>query len=255
MQIFLSCLVILGLIAGILLSFEVGYRIGIHRRLRNPEIVIVHQTMEASIFGLLALLIAFTFYAAGSRFENRRILTAREANAIGTAYLRLDLLPPETQPRIREDFRTYVRSRLAVYEAIPDLNAVRVTLERSVALQESIWEKVVAALKGSGPAEKALMLSSLNEMIDITTDREVAAMTHTPPLVLALLGLTVIASSSLAGYTMSISMIRDWPPIIVFALMLGIALYLTLDYEYPRVGFIRIDAVDQVLTETLNQMK
>src|SRR5262249_55448700 len=157
-----------------------------------------------------------TIYGAGTRYDNRRNLTGQESNAIGTAYLRLDLLPPETQPELRENFRKYLRSRLAVYHAIPDIQAVNAALERSSALQEVIWRKVVAALKGVGPAEKSLVLTSLNEMIDITTVRTVAEMTHTPTPVFAMLILTVFASSSLAGYTMSASETRDWVSVIAF---------------------------------------
>ena len=54
---------------------------------------------------------------------------------------------------------------------------------------------------------------------------------------------------------MSTSAVRDWVSTLVFALTVSIALYVILDYEFPRVGFIRIDLVDQVLAETLKQMK
>ena len=70
-----------------------------------------------------------------------------------------------------------------------------------------------------------------------------------------MLGFTVIASSALAGYTMSNSGTRDWLSIIVFALILGTTAYVILDYEFPRVGSIRIDPLDQVLAETLKRMK
>src|SRR5262249_29504520 len=98
----LSVVVICGLIAAILLSIEVGYRVGLRRRVRVSDTArTVSPTIEASIFGLMGLLIAFTFYGAGSRFDIRRNLIAEEANAIGTAYLRLDLLSPEAQPPMK----------------------------------------------------------------------------------------------------------------------------------------------------------
>jgi hypothetical protein len=244
------------LIAGILLSMEVGYRIGVHRRLRNSGTFQPPQaTVESAIFGLMGLLVAFTFYGAGFRFDARRTLTVREANAIGTAYLRLDLLPPQTQPELRNDFRTYLQSRLAVYGYIPNAKAVNAALDRSSALQQSLWKKTVEAAKQSGPAEKSLVLSALNEAIDITTDSTVALMMHPPPAVFVMLGLTVIMASGLAGYEMSGAATRDWLSTISFALVLGIALYVILDYEFPRFGLIRVDAVDQVLVKTLNHMK
>src|SRR5262249_12474438 len=127
-------------------------------------------------------------------------------------------------------------------------------LDRSSALQQKVWKKAVEATKGLGPAEKSLVLSSLNEMIDITTVQEVALMTHPPALVFALLGLAVIVSSSVAGYTMSTAGIRDWILVVAYAFVVGTAVSIILDYEYPRVGLIRVDPVDQVLVQTLEKM-
>ena len=95
----------------------------------------------------------------------------REANAIGTTYLRLDLLPPETQPELRQDFRAYVHSRLDVYRKIADFKALNAALDQSVALQRSVRNKTVDAAKGISPAEKSLVLTTLNQMIDITPSR------------------------------------------------------------------------------------
>ena len=68
----------------------------------------------------MGLLLAFLAGAA-SRFDARRSLIVQEANTIGTAYLRLDLLPAEAQVKLKEDFRQYVDSRLAIYRALPNL--------------------------------------------------------------------------------------------------------------------------------------
>jgi hypothetical protein len=99
------------------------------------------------------------------------------------------------------------------------------------------------------------MLTSMNQLIDITTTRTVALTTHPPVAIYAMLGLAVFVSSALAGYAMSLSGSRDWMQIIVFAVVLGVAIYVILDYEYPRVGLVRVDPVDQVLVEELNKMK
>src|SRR4249919_3832924 len=78
---------------------EIGRRIGARRLARDPEgLAKGAGAAEAAVFGLLGLLIAFTFSGAASRFEERRHLVTREANAIGTAYLRIDLLPDDAQP-------------------------------------------------------------------------------------------------------------------------------------------------------------
>jgi hypothetical protein len=254
--IFQAILVVCGLVGVILLSVECGYRIGLRQRRTSPNHTPhVHRTIEGSVFGLMGILIGFTFYGAATRFDNRRILAVREANAIGTTYLRLDLLPAEWRPGLQEQFRRYLRSRLDVERQLPNLAAVKMALDRSHALQDMLWKTTVEASRESGPAEKSLVLSSLNETIDITTDRTAALVTHPPLAVYVMLALSCITSSALAGYTMSASGVRDWMSIITLAIVLGIGIYVILDYEFPRIGIVRLDYVDQLLSETLERMR
>jgi len=86
-------------------------------------------------------------------------------------------------------------------------------------------------------------------MIDITTTRTVAGYTHPPVLIFAMLAVLALACSLLAGHTMAGSKTRNWIHILAFAAILTITVYVILDYEFPRVGFIRIDPVDQVLMD------
>jgi hypothetical protein len=97
-------------------SALVGHRYG-RRRVETVGGSAAEGTgvVEAAMFALLGLLIAFTFATAYSRFNTRRDLVVQEANAIGTAYLRLDLLPAEAQSDLREKFRAYVDSRLTIW--------------------------------------------------------------------------------------------------------------------------------------------
>jgi hypothetical protein len=238
--------------AAILLSIEAGHRLGLRR---NRNIEGTSSTLAASVFGLMALLVAFTFYGAASRFDIRRNLIVEEADYIGTAYLRLDLLPLEAQHELREDFRKYLTSRVATFHKVPDLEAVKAELARSEVLQQEIWKKAVAGTRTSNPATQQLVLSAINQMIDITNAATVALTTHPPTPVFAMLGLSVIVSSLLAGYAMSTSRARDWVSIIAFASLLSTTVYVIIDYEFPRIGIIRIDPVDEVLVHTLEEMK
>jgi hypothetical protein len=251
-----SVSVLLALFVAVLLSIDIGRRIGMWRwaGYRGTDRR-VPPTLEAAIFTLMGLLIAFIFYGAGNRFDIRRNLIVQETNAIGTAYLRLDLLPREAQPPLREDFRNYVQSRLEVYRKIPDVEAAEAALSRSAVLQKAIWKKAVAAALASGPAVQSLVLASLNEMIDITNSRTVALRTHPPAAVLVLLAISVIATSTLAGYSMAATGLRDWLFVTAYAFVLGITVFVIIDYEFPRIGLIRIDPVDQVLMKTLEQMQ
>src|SRR5262249_45649052 len=129
----LSCVLALA----ILVLIEAGRWIGI-RRLCGGTKEFHRETgvVEAAVFALMGLLIAFDFSGAASRWEWRRNLVVDEANAIGTSYIRLDLLPPASQPDLREKFRQYVRSRIAVYQKIPDIEAAMTELQRSESLQK-----------------------------------------------------------------------------------------------------------------------
>jgi hypothetical protein len=203
----------------------------------------------------MGLLLAFTFSAAASRFEARRDLIVQETNAIGTAYLRLDLLPASYQPELREEFRRYVEARLSVYRKLPDLDASRAEVSKATALQGKIWTQSVTGCKElNSPAATSLLLSSLNEMIDITTTRAVARQAHPPTIIFLMLFLLVLASSLLAGYGMSAAKDRSWLHMLAFAVIMALAVYVILDIEFPRVGLVRIDSVDQVLVDLRNSM-
>lgn len=247
------------LFAGMLLMLEVGRRVGIRRRLLDPDGASAGLgALDGAVFGLMGLLIAFTFSGAASRFDRRRDLIVQEANDIGTAYLRLDLLPASAQPALRDSFRRYVDSRLAIYQALPDVEAAKAKLIESNLIQAEIWTRAVAATKATevnSNAVTSLLLSSLNEMIDITTTRSVALQTHPPPIIFIMLGVMVLGGSLLSGYGMAAAKGRSILHVIAFAVLMTGAIYVILDLEYPRVGMIRIDSVDQLLVDVRNSMK
>jgi hypothetical protein len=247
------------LLVGMLLMLEVGRRIGIRRRGRDPDGANIGLVaVEGAVFGLMGLLIAFTFSGAASRFEKRRDLVVQEANDIGTAYLRLDLLPASAQPALRDSFRRYVDSRLAFYRALPDLEAAKPKIAESNRIQAEIWTGAVAAARAAeanGNAVTSLVLSSLNEMIDITTTRAVALQTHLSPVITVMLGILVLGASAISGYAMAGAKERSLLHIISFAVLMTGVIYIILDLEYPRVGLIRLDFFDQLLVEVRQSMK
>jgi len=223
---------------------ETGRRMGLRRKIEGLVAV------EGAVFGLMGLLLAFTFGSAAVRFETRRSLIVEEANDIGTAYLRLDLLPAEAQPKLRDAFRRYVDTRLAIYQGVPNIAAAKADLTRMAELQKEIWEGSVVACRESGSqASTMLLLPALNEMIDITTTRTVAVQTHQPAVIFVMLALVMLACSLLAGFGMSVGTSRSWLHVVCFAAVLTIAFYVILDLEYPRVGVIRIDWMDQILRD------
>jgi hypothetical protein len=240
---------------GMLFLLELGRRIGRWRVAGRPEGARAEvAVMDGAVFALLGLLIALTFSGAVSRWDARRQLIVEEANAIGTAYLRLDVLPPDTQPALRETFRQYVDARLAAYRSLPDVSAAKAELARGAKLQGALWAQAVAACQreASQPA-RMLVLPALNAMIDITTTRTVAAQTHPPGIIYAVLIVLILLSSVLAGDRLAEG--RSWVHMVVFAVTMALALYVIVDLEFPRLGFIRLDAYDQVLVDVRESMR
>jgi hypothetical protein len=215
------------------------------------------SSLEAAVFALLGLLIAFTFSGALSRFDVRRNQAVDEANAVGTAYLRIDLLPATAQPLLREVFRKYVDARIETYRALPDLTAANLELERSQDLQREIWTQAVAAIRmpESRPGAELLVLPALNQMFDIATVRVVATQIHPPLIVYEMLVALALASALLAGYQSAGEKDYDWVHKIGFAGIVAFTVYVILDIEYPRLGWVRLDAIDQVLVNVRGGMK
>src|SRR5438477_10689234 len=128
------------LCGGMLTSLEIGRRFGIRRGSKESEGERGSLgTIEGAMFALFGLVMAFTFSGAASRFNEKRILIAEEANTIETAYLRLDLLSREARPELQQLFRQYVDSRLEIYRKLPNMNAAEAEMARSKKLQEGIW--------------------------------------------------------------------------------------------------------------------
>jgi len=246
-----------GLFLGMVGFSEIGRRIGLAESERKPEDAPRGVGLaEGAVFGLLGLVMALTFSGAAARFHDRRDLVTQEANAIGTAYLRLALLPGDTQPELRNLFKRYLDARLAAYVDTEDITATQAKITESETLQNQIWAKALAASQRPGVAttEGMLLLPALNEVFDIRTTRLMARENHPPLIVYILLGGLSLVGALLVGYGMSSHKTRSWFHTVVFAAVLSFSLYVIVDLEYPRLGLIRVDAVDKVLVELRQSM-
>jgi hypothetical protein len=252
-----AVLLALCLFGGILLCLEAGLRIGLRRGTSSDGAGPGFVALAGALFALLGLLVAFTFSGAAGRFESKRHLIIEEANAIEAAYLRIDLLPAGAQPALRESFRRYLDARLAVYAKMPDMRAAEVEISRAEALRLEIWAQAVAACREirDEPATVALVISSLNAVIDIGNSRTAALEIHMPGVIFALLAAVSLACSFLAGFDAAGRKRRSWAHALGFAAVLATTFYMILDLEYPRVGLIRFSAADQVLIHLRHGMK
>ena len=250
--------VAVGVFVGIIACLQLGRRIGARAiGRRDASSLASTESLETAVFALLGLLIAFTFSGALTRFDVRRGQAVDEANAIGTAYLRVTLLPESAQPGVRGLLRQYVDARIDTYDKLPDLEAARDALARSQSLQVDLWAQAIAStrLPTSGLETKTVFLPALNQMFDLATTRVAATQMHPPLVVYAMLVGLALAAALLAGYRSAPDRTTSWLHQIGFGAIVALTVYVILDMEYPRLGFIRIDAIDQLLMDARAAMR
>ena len=213
-------------------------------------------SLETAVFALLGLLIAFTFSGALQRFDLRRTQVVDEANAVGTAWLRVGLLPQDAQPPVRDALRTYVDSRIATYRKIDDVKAAREEVARSQVLQSQVWSSTTLAL--ARPDTRAgtdlLLLPALNALFDLSTVRLTAMRMHPPKIIYVMLVGLALVSALLAGFQSAGERKPDWLHRVAFGGIIAFTVYVIFEIEYPRAGFVRIDTIDQVLVNARAQM-
>lgn len=246
-----------GLFASILIALELGRMVWQWQVAsgREPETTGV-SSVASAIFALLGLLIAFTFSGAASRFDMRRTLIVQEANDIGTAYLRLDLLPQPTRGELQEIFRQYLDARLDAYRAVPDRKRVDASLVRSDMLRERLWTRSVEeSQRTASTAATMLLLPALNTAFDTASTRLASTKEHPPTVIFGMLFALCWIGALFAGYGMASRGPRNWLHTLFFVASLTMTLYVIVDLEFPRLGLIRVDAFDAVLQEVRNGMR
>jgi hypothetical protein len=254
--IILSILFAAGLFVGILACLRIGWSVG-RKRLKTlgEDGQAGLGALDGAVFGLMGLLIAFTFTGAATRFDARRDLVTQHVNAIGTAWLRLDLLPEAEREKARDGFRRYVDTQMEIVRSAGNQDAVLAGMARLSLIQEEIWEPLVHAARTDKSLPLAqVVLPPANEMFDLSTTRFMAAQQHPPVAVFLLLGLLVLVSCLLAGYGMAKAKRQSALHLFGFAAIMALSVYLILDIEYPRLGLVRIDSFDRAMIDLRQSM-
>jgi hypothetical protein len=188
-------------------------------------------------FGLMALLLGFTFSLAIDRFDHRRSLTLEEANAIGTTYLRVQMLESPARSLLSDLLTHYAANRLELAKATDGQARVRLMAE-SDSLQIRLWRATIRSVRASGNETISRpLIESMNATIDAGAARVAARRAHVPPRVLATLLLYMTISAFVLGFEGSGS---RWKPAPVVLLgLFALAFLLTIDIDRPNGGSIR----------------
>jgi hypothetical protein len=211
--------------------------------------------VEGAVFGLLTLLLGFSFSGAITRFEMRKQLIIAEAVNLGSTYQWVDVLNEPHRTSVQEKMRSYVDERIKIYQTLdrPEQQQHQQEADR---LQAEIWAIAIKAGReqGNGAATTHL-LASLNDTFDLATERSAALRWHSPILIFVLLFVLAMGCAFLAGYSLAGEPQRHWMAMLAFSLLTSLTIYFIIDIEYPRLGMIRVDDFDALLIECRQGMK
>lgn len=236
-------------------------RIGTYRAVKKIKKLKIERhdstgTLTASSIGLFALMLAFTFSMATSKFDNRRNIIIEEANNIGTAMLRMELYNDSIKNQLKENFKKYIDARIAYYDAKADDDKMKEQLHFSNLYSNKLWKIVADASKNKEYTVASMqMIPALNEMIDVVTTRHAIVEARVPEGIFFVLIFMAVLCSYFVGYTSFLPVSFDWGIIVGFALLSSVIIYLTLDLDRPRRGLINVDKAEQFiidLRKTLN---
>lgn len=226
------------------LAVEIGYRLGKPIQVRESETTRTHiNAIQGSLLGFLALILGFTLSLSLQRYDNRSEAVVDEANAIGTAWLRAQLLPEsvrdQTQDALRRHADLRVRAGAVDLAHKSDRDVLLDTTNRNL---DAIWNlALMAAAEKPDMATTGLFIQSLNDMIDSYGRRDAALARHVPHEILLLLVGTFLLAGGVVGYAAGVAGHRPSVTTYVLVILIVVLSFVILDLDRPRRGMIRID--------------
>jgi hypothetical protein len=243
-------LVAMGLVAGVVAAHEIGFRLGLLERSVDEPFDRQLSLVRTSTAALVAFLIGFAFSGAASRFIDRLDIVVKEANALGTAYLRADTLAEPQRGELKAALREYTADRATMLSR-EGRNQIEPLLAEVSGLHKRMCRSATEATRGNAPL-MAVVLPPINEVIDLHSVHFAMARRHLPVPIMAVLLGAVAISVSLIGFGdgrvgRRFSLLDS-----VYGAVLALALWMTIDLDYLGIGFIRLSNAPFV--ETLAAM-
>lgn len=233
-------LTLIGLIilALLLAGMEIGYRChGWLQKRNDGDEIATPDYLLSAMLGLLALLLGFTFSMALNRYESRRELVVQEANAIGTTWLRAQLVEGPGRDRMSQSLRRYVDARLVWSNDPSPVPSMAVTSD----LQRQLWIEMRATLRAEPSTQLSRgLMDAMNESFDLASARFAARNAHIPGEVLTALLLCSVLSAMMLGYMMVGAGRRHRAATIVLLLLVGLVMLVIFDLDRPASGMIEV---------------
>ena len=191
--------------------------------------------VRAATLTLLGLIIGFTFQMAITRYDQRKTYEREEANAIGTEYLRADLLPAGDADKVRTLLTKYVQQRLLFY-TVDDAAALARIESETVGLENALWQTVSRAANANPTPPMALAVAGMNDVLNARGYTQAAWWNRIPLAAWGLMGLIAVAANLILGYG---ERQTDSLLLLVLPVVISIAIFLIADIDSPRGGVIR----------------
>jgi hypothetical protein len=233
----------------VLLSIELGWRLGNYRRqYSEKENQAPINAAVGATLGLLAFLLAFTFSMAASRFDTRKQIVLQEANAIGTTYLRAEFLENDARNEVQNLLREYteLRSRGAQKVMSPE------GMEKSSLLLDKLWAVATSSEATSDTYATGLFIQSLNEVIYLDTIRITALRNRIPDSIWFMLGVVTILAMISMGFEFGLTGVRSWVVTVLLAVAFTTVLILITDLDRSWAGSVQVR--QQPLIDLLNKI-
>lgn len=236
------------LVALVLAAMESGFRLGRRAKSKiSEEAKAPISVIAGSVLGVVGLLLGFTISMAVSRFEMRKELVLQEANAIGTSFLRTQLLPEPDREYISSRLLQYVELRTRHIRAGDDLRvlkdaaALAALRKQSADLQKDFWTRAVScALRDPSAVKTGLLLQSLNQVIDLDAARWMAYKNHVPNAVIYVDSIVALFAITLIGYSIGLTGSRQMFSESLLCLAIVLAIMLIVDLDRPRRGLVTV---------------
>jgi hypothetical protein len=226
----------------LVVAAEGGFRIGTAVRLRQEaQAGTLVNTILTAVLGLLALLLAFTYSLVVTRDEDRKRAVITEANALGTAYLRTDFLAEPVRGELRKLLRDYTDTRIFRRNTLDTPEKARERIAESERLLNQIWPTAMRGIEGHPPTVRdQLVITALNDVIDMHTTRLAARRDHLPEVIIFMLFGVSAIGLWLAGYDMGLTARRHLALTATLALLCTSITWVILDLDRPHGGFVQV---------------
>lgn len=239
-----SVSIAIALFFAMLLFNEIGFRVGRFVQEHTDSVIMtLTGSIQASVLGLLALMLGFTFSMSMQRYDERSMALIEEANAIGTSMLRIGLLPHEYQSDARKLLARYIDERVAMGTISIIQKELRNEHSRQVSsVLHQLWALAVEATNEDPRAvTTGAFIQSLNSMIDAQGKRNALQEMHVPEAVILLLFIVFIASGGMIGYSGGLSGNRIIAPVVLVTLLITLIVFIIIDLDRPKRGMIQVD--------------